>query len=71
MKPKRDGELYIYLNKPVLGLWGYESLISDWIGDTGQAKITIENLVADAGLGPLRRQLPTREGSVRRHFGRG
>ena len=42
LTPKRDGELFIYLNKPVLGLWGYESLVSDWIGSTGRAKVTIE-----------------------------
>jgi hypothetical protein len=42
LTPKRDGELFIYLNKPVLGLWGYESLVSDWIGSTGKAKVTIE-----------------------------
>jgi hypothetical protein len=39
---KRDGELFIYLNKPVLGLWGYESLIAGWVGDTGQARVTID-----------------------------
>jgi hypothetical protein len=42
LTPKRDGELFIYLNKPVLGLWGYESLIGEWIGNTGRAKVTIE-----------------------------
>jgi hypothetical protein len=40
--PKRDGELFIYLNKPVLGFWGYESLVGKWIGNTGKAKVTIE-----------------------------
>ena len=39
---KRDGELFVYLNKPVLGLWGYKSWISDKIGNTGIAKITVE-----------------------------
>jgi hypothetical protein len=43
LKPKRDGELYVYLNKPVLGWWGYESWISrNWIGNTGKAEIIIE-----------------------------
>jgi hypothetical protein len=42
--PKRDGELFVYLNKPVLGLWGYETSIADRIGNTGKAKIVIENL---------------------------
>jgi hypothetical protein len=41
---KRDGELFVYLNKPVLGLWGYESWLSDLIGNTGRAKIVIEKL---------------------------
>ncbi len=44
-KPKRDGELYVYLNKPVLGWWGLESWISrNWIGNTGKAEIFIEAL---------------------------
>jgi hypothetical protein len=43
LKPKRDGELYVYLNRPVLGWWGYESWISrNWIGNTGKAEIIIE-----------------------------
>ena len=25
LKPKRDGELFVYLNKPVLGLWGLQN----------------------------------------------
>jgi hypothetical protein len=44
LKPKRDGELFVYLNKPVLGLWGYESWLSELIGNTGRAKIVIEKL---------------------------
>ncbi|KRR25254.1 hypothetical protein CQ14_09560 [Bradyrhizobium lablabi] len=44
LKPKRDGELFVYLNKPVLGLWGYQSWLSELIGNTGRAKITIEKL---------------------------
>jgi len=45
--PKRDGELFVYLNKPVLGLWGFESWLSDLIGSTGRAKILIEEIPAD------------------------
>jgi hypothetical protein len=45
--PGRDGELFVYLNKPVLGLWGYESWLSDRIGSTGRAKILIEEIPAD------------------------
>lgn len=44
LKPKRDGELFVYLNKPVLGLWGYETWLSDLIGATGKAKIVVEKL---------------------------
>ena len=45
LKPKRDGELYVYLNKPVLGLWGYESWLSQTlIGNSGEAEIRIEAL---------------------------
>lgn len=39
--PKRDGELYVYVNKPVLGWPGYELALSDWIGGTGSARITV------------------------------
>ena len=40
---KRDGELYVYLNKPVLGFWGVEAAISKYlIPNTGRARITIE-----------------------------
>ena len=45
--PGRDGELFVYLNKPVLGLWGYKSWLSDRIGSTGRAKILIEEIPAD------------------------
>src|ERR1700687_4977464 len=40
--PKRDGELFIYLNKPVLGLWGYESFVSAWGGRPGKGEVTAE-----------------------------
>jgi len=43
LTPKRDGELFVYLNKPVLGWWGYESRLADWIGNSGRAKITVES----------------------------
>ncbi|WFU26752.1 hypothetical protein QA649_11245 [Bradyrhizobium sp. CB1717] len=42
LTPKRDGELFVYLNKPVIGLWSSESVVSKWVGNTGKAKITIE-----------------------------
>jgi hypothetical protein len=44
LKPKRGGEPFVYLNKPVLGLWGYESWLSDLIGNTGRTKILIEKI---------------------------
>jgi len=39
--PKRDGELYVYVKEPVLGWPGYELALSDWIGGTGSARITV------------------------------
>jgi uncharacterized protein (DUF2235 family) len=41
-RPKRDGELFIYLNRPVLGLWGHEFAFSELIESTGSAKVTVE-----------------------------
>jgi hypothetical protein len=41
LKPQRDGELFIYLNRPQLALPGYESAIANWVGNTGWAKIVI------------------------------
>jgi hypothetical protein len=41
----RDGEIYVYLNKPVLGLWGLETWISEHIiPNTGKAAIVIRKL---------------------------
>ncbi len=39
--PKRDGELYVYVNQPMLGWPGYELALSDLIGGTGRARITV------------------------------
>ena len=45
LRPRRDGELFIYLNKPVLGIPGFESFISDHlIGNSGKAHLEIERL---------------------------
>jgi hypothetical protein len=41
LKPQRDGELFIYLNRPQLALWGYESAVANWIRNTGWAKVVI------------------------------
>jgi hypothetical protein len=39
----RDGEIYVYLNKPVLGIWGTETWISKWlIPNRGTARIDID-----------------------------
>ncbi|MFB9265082.1 DUF2235 domain-containing protein [Bradyrhizobium erythrophlei] len=43
LTPKRDGELFVYLNKPMLGWWGSESRLADWISNTGKARITAES----------------------------
>jgi hypothetical protein len=41
---RRDGEIYVYLNKPVLGIWGIEAWISRYfIPNTGTAHITLES----------------------------
>jgi uncharacterized protein (DUF2235 family) len=41
--PRRDGELFVYLNAPVLGIWRMESLIRNkLIGNAGVSAIEIE-----------------------------
>jgi uncharacterized protein (DUF2235 family) len=40
-KPKRDGELFIYLNRPQLALWGYESAVADWVSNKGWARVDV------------------------------
>jgi len=40
---RRDGEIYVYLNKPVLGIWGIETWISKYlIPSQGTAHIVVE-----------------------------
>jgi uncharacterized protein (DUF2235 family) len=41
-RASRDGEIYLYLNKPVLGIWGIETWISKFIPNSGMAQVTIE-----------------------------
>lgn len=41
LKPQRDGELFIYLNRPELPVPGFESAVADWVGNTGLAKVVI------------------------------
>lgn len=39
----RDGEIYVYLNKPVLGIWGMETLVGRYLfPNTGIAHIDIQ-----------------------------
>lgn len=42
LRPRRDGELFIYINKPISGLWGTEWWPSYLVTSTGIAKITIK-----------------------------
>src|SRR5260370_680720 len=43
LQPRRDGELFVYLNAPVLGIWGMESLIRNkLIGNAGESRIDVE-----------------------------
>ncbi len=40
---KRDGEIYVYLNKPTFGFpWMETLVIRIWIGNTGKAQITVQ-----------------------------
>jgi hypothetical protein len=41
LKPHRNGELFIYLNRPELALWGYESAVADKVGNKGWARVDI------------------------------
>lgn len=42
LKPKRNGELFLYLNNPVLGLWSFENVFHQL--NTGVAKITVKRV---------------------------
>jgi uncharacterized protein (DUF2235 family) len=39
---RRDGELYVYLNKPTIGFPWIETLLGRAIGNTGKAQITVQ-----------------------------
>jgi uncharacterized protein (DUF2235 family) len=41
-RAKRDGELYVYLNKPTIGFLWMETFVSRVIGNTGKAQITVQ-----------------------------
>lgn len=38
---KRDGEVFVYVNKPVLGFWNAETWLESFIPSTGAANVTI------------------------------
>jgi Uncharacterized alpha/beta hydrolase domain (DUF2235) len=42
MVPKRDGQLFFYLNKPVIGIWGLELVIANLLGNESRAQITVK-----------------------------
>ena len=41
MTPKKDGQLFFYLNLPVIGIWGLEPIVANWLGNEGEAHITV------------------------------
>ncbi len=41
MTPKKDGQLFFYLNLPVIGIWGIEPVVANWLGNEGEAHITV------------------------------
>lgn len=42
MKPKKDGQLFFYLNEPVVGFWGVESFFRNLLGVKAVARVTIK-----------------------------
>jgi len=41
MTPKKDGQLFVYLNLPVIGFWGFEPIVANWLGNRGEAHVTV------------------------------
>ena len=41
MTPRKDGQLFFYLNLPVIGIWGLEPIVANWLGNKGEAHITV------------------------------
>ena len=41
MTPKKDGQLFFYLNLPVIGIWGLEPVVANWLSNEGEAHITV------------------------------
>jgi hypothetical protein len=35
MTPRKDGQLFLYLNLPVIGIWGLEPIAANWLGNKG------------------------------------
>ncbi len=42
MTPKKDGQLFFYLNLPVIGIWGLEPVVANGLGNEGKARITVK-----------------------------
>jgi len=42
MRPAKNGQLFFYLNEPVVGIWGIESLFANWLGAKATAHITVK-----------------------------
>lgn len=42
MTPGKDGQMFIYLNKPVVGIPGVETMISNLIGSSAKARLTVK-----------------------------
>jgi hypothetical protein len=42
LKPGRDGELFVYLNKPVVGIPGMETLLDRWLPTSARMKLTVK-----------------------------
>jgi uncharacterized protein (DUF2235 family) len=44
MTPKKDGQLFFYLNLPVVGIWGIEPILANWLGNEGTAHIAVRRV---------------------------
>jgi hypothetical protein len=42
LTPRRDGELFVYLNRPIPGFGGLGSWLSRWISNSGKARLVID-----------------------------
>lgn len=44
MTAAKDGQMFIYLNKPVVGIPGVESLLSNLIGNEAKARLSVKRV---------------------------